>query len=386
MHFFQKASCADHDFLSKGKVDYACSVIATSSEKTMDSAQANLPRKNITSNLIESSHNSLLTNHRMENVTFRSRPAVTHPIRKQGLSGKTAPLPSLLALYNQLINIDLSTQADSTLLHWAVSSKNHSMALQQFIFQSWNGQFPSLPRCVLENLSWLIVHPWGSYVVKQLARVDPSFMRGLESYCRENFAILSANQYSSRVLEAVVCNSESFRVFVCNKLNLNPGRIVAEPPVFFIAKSLILCSKKGTDFPFIWELLQGAKLQCNSFHCMKKLMIFYTQIAPEKSLTAIADILKLRKHLRSGLNDRLLTQVTCELILRGHLQTIQSAAAEIRNNPRKLVRNGNNPLLGSKERSERLSFGNVCSQHSMARLSGLTNLGLISYALQNSKF
>lgn len=277
----------------------------------------------LSSNLIDRLCSSQHINLPSSRAGHSSARVVTHHPRRACLDqGSKLTEESFYLHFEAVANLDLDRMSEEEIIDMVASNRVQSIALQQFIVQCWRGQSTALLKCLLNNLAWLIVHPWGSYVVKHLARVDERFRDAVEPHCREHFGRLIRNEYSSRVLELLISKNRQFRLFVCQQFNLNPSLAVSHVSTVFLAAAVIKSWDSSHEGFFIWKLLEGAFNKTTSSRFIKRLLIHFIETANNNDLSRISTILNIKDQIVSYLNDKLMTLIVLEMVYRNHRPSI----------------------------------------------------------------
>ena len=119
--------------------------------------------------------------------------------------------PTESPLGAELSESDVCEASHIQLMDWAVSERHASMQLQKISLECSSDCLAKLSQFVSNNLSLLIVHKFGNYLVQNCTTRNTLLRKYVKSYCESNFGRLIKDQFGSRVLQVLVQESNSFR-------------------------------------------------------------------------------------------------------------------------------------------------------------------------------
>ena len=171
---------------------------------------------------------------------------------------------------------------DTDILDYCIAEKSYNMAFQTFILQCDESTLRLIVSKVNEQLFTIIGDVYGNYLVQKLMVRSKPFLVHIQAICQKHFAHLAQNEYSSRVLQALVQMRPSFRAFVYEFFKNNMIFGVSKISVTFTLLTAMKCSESSQEFYFIEKLLESNMklLECKLF---KRVLIGYIQFADDSA-------------------------------------------------------------------------------------------------------
>lgn len=203
------------------------------------------------------------------------------------------------------------------------STKEMSLAFQNYLSECTEEETRIIGLKISNHYRQLITHRYANYVLQRLVVKDPYTLKALSSYCQANFMELIHNEYASRVLQALIETSLGFRHFVIkifkSDLTLCLGKITA---VYL----LIACIKNTADLREMHFLVESLQYNQGLISCKlyQRVLVTYVQHCTEEDLEEVYRVMKIKKNIRSFLNNKFLTYVILTMLQRGQQRVISS--------------------------------------------------------------
>lgn len=218
------------------------------------------------------------------------------------------------------------------LIRFCCSNKEDSIAFQDFLQEADSKTLGEIGQYFSEKLEELLTDKFGNYTVQKLCYRQEEFLEQAAAFLRSRFESLVDNEYASRVMQALVDLSPSFRAFCLAKFkNSLPGILTSISAVFLIS-AVIKSTQDFEELAFLREMIttNPSLLECRY---LKRVMVSYVDNCPDSELVDIIRALKIRGNLCSFLDDKYSAYIVLMLVQRGDKGTIQELITTIKQNP-----------------------------------------------------
>ncbi len=236
-------------------------------------------------------------------------------------------LDELLQEEEYLKNVSLEQLSDIKLLQLSSTRKSQSIALQNYILKCSQEDTEILCKNLTKNsIAKMIIHQFGNYTVQELVKKSIPFRKRVEEYCQEDFYILADTEYSSRVMQILIEESDSFRFFAFSCCEANLGRMVERISSVFLITSCIRSAKSEKEYNFMVKELSNNVRPWVSKKYFKRIIVSILQSCNPPTLQLVYNLLELENNILKFFEDKYSSYVVLTFVERGHQPTIQLLA------------------------------------------------------------
>jgi hypothetical protein len=158
----------------------------------------------------------------------------------------------------------------------------------------------------------------GSYLVCNLLAKSAAFFWHLELYCLSNLRSLSLEDYSCRVLRAVLRRSDIVKQKILLEFRTDFDFCLKNFHPIFLLTEAIKHASNPQDFDFIVEILKkDTTNQVLSSKNFKRILLTLFQYCSTLQLESIERYMDLNRNLHLYLNDKVSANIVCSMIDRG---------------------------------------------------------------------
>ena len=201
------------------------------------------------------------------------------------------------------INIQAVSPEQIDLDALCLHSKELSVSFQLFLENQSPQYIANIAQRISLRYKDFLSHKLGNYILQKLIQIDLGTRHLLEEYSRANFGSLIDNEYASRVLELLIKESRSFRLFVINHFKCNFSCCYST-----IASGLLLiaCLKSCDDFDQFSFILNELQLNPGLLESkiFQRIMVSVVQVSPSYRLERVSALLDFDRNLASYFNDK----------------------------------------------------------------------------------
>lgn len=202
------------------------------------------------------------------------------------------------------------------------STKELSLNFQNYLSDCTEEETRIIGQKLSNHYPELITHKYANYVLQRLVAKDQYTLKALSSYCQANFIELTHNEYSSRVIQALIEASICFRRFAINKfksdITLCMGKITA---VYL----LIACIKNTTDLREVRFIVDSLSHNQGLMSCKlyQRALVTYVQHCTAEDLEEVCRVMKMKRNFRSFLNNKFTSYVILTMLQRGQQSVVE---------------------------------------------------------------
>lgn len=224
------------------------------------------------------------------------------------------PTPPSVVL--TIINLDFASLSLNELLLYMTLDKDHSMVLQRLVLSASGAVLEVIRKCILQNLQILVTHNLGTYAVQKLAARDCLGRSLIEDYCKSNFLRISQNEFGSRLVQALMESSSSFRTSVGYFFRNYPLHEIDSVPLAFLATTLVNTADSWEELQFIERTVRNHFASSMKNKLLKRILLTLMNKLEDEQLALMVECIDLGNRLEDYLNERLMTYIILILILK----------------------------------------------------------------------
>lgn len=241
--------------------------------------------------------------------------------------------PTESPLGAELSESDVCEASHIQLMDWAVSERHASMQLQKISLECSSDCLAKLSQFVSNNLSLLIVHKFGNYLVQNCTTRNTLLRKYVKSYCESNFGRLIKDQFGSRVLQVLVQESNSFRKKLMEVFKTELGVYLRSISAVFLMNSALCLCKDESERDIVTPYLALNRKRWLHVKYFKKILITYIENCSEERLEAVFHLTRMTRNIGAYLLDKYMTIVIFKLIERNHKPTKQVVLEQVKCKP-----------------------------------------------------
>lgn len=229
---------------------------------------------------------------------------------------------------------------EENIMTLCTNSRRSSISLQQSLDLLDNASLETISNIFLRNLNVLLFDKYASYVLQRLVTKYPPFLSRLERFIKQDFFELIHNEYSSRILQALILHSTSFQIFTREKLRLNPEHLLQSiPSVFLIATAIRINaqSSESDQYSFLVSLISSQPSMLDSKY-YKRVLVSIAEVGHYPTLTQLYAELARHYTLMELLEDKYLTYILLMYIQRDHPSAVNDLLDLLKTRPQELFR------------------------------------------------
>ena len=196
------------------------------------------------------------------------------------------------------------------------------MLFQQYIESCSPSIFDGLAQLISQDMSFLIRHEFGCYVVQRVLQRSSEDIIGLEKMCKENFIELSFNEYSSRVLQIMIKKDKEFRKFAFESLKDKLGICSDSISVVFLIAVAIENSENACEYAHIKRNILEKMDQIIHSKFLKRLVVVLIENLPMQDLDQMFDTLALGQNFLDYFTEKYYTYIVIAFLNRQHTRTV----------------------------------------------------------------
>ena len=217
---------------------------------------------------------------------------------------------------------------NSNILDYCYKDRNMNISFQHFIMICDQGTLDIIVSKVNEHLYTIMKDKYGNYLIQKLIKRDAKFMKKIEAVSKSNFTELAENEYSSRVLQALVYESSEFRLFVHQYFRNNLVTGISKISSMFILLIAIKCSSSSLEYVYIVDQFVANPLLFE-YKLFKRVLIGYIQFADD--MTVVDRIWKTLSGMPFGnfFDLKFGALILLMLVKRGHQKAMTKIALSI---------------------------------------------------------
>lgn len=223
----------------------------------------------------------------------------------------------------ELIDMNFEQLRVEELRELTANSKQQSILLQIFADSSDIAP-PALVKGISQDLEFMMHHKQANYVVQKLIKKDARFLETAKEFSIANFESLCLNEYSSRVLQAMIEISPEFLKFAANYFSLHHHFWQAKISSIFVLLSVIRHAPTLQDCAFVKSILLADKAALFSSKYLKRVLVTYVEKCSVEEMEEICEYLQLNYDIPSILEDKFFVYVYHLLVRKGRRHTLQS--------------------------------------------------------------
>lgn len=245
---------------------------------------------------------------------------------------------SQIELDSDLTEKEFRVASSENILDWATQSKSSSLMLQNFVEGCSEVSLVKMVQFIGVNIGSLVSHKYGSYLLQKMIVRDPNVLEGVSSYCKAHFLELANNEFSSRIMQRLIEQSQDFRKYSmsCFKLNLEPYlQCVAAG---FLVSSGIVRSQSELERDIISDYLRSNPSTWIENKYFKKIVVTYLDKCSEEKMNAFFVLLNIEDSILSYLQDKHSCFILLKFLERGHIETTTLLINSIKNRPMEAIR------------------------------------------------
>lgn len=229
-----------------------------------------------------------------------------------------------LEIFERVANLDFSQLREREILELMTSNKHTSVCLQQLLAVVQVGSDSSpIISCVVNNLAFLIVNPYGNYVIQKLVVRNNTLLRLAEDFCIKHFAQLYDNEFASRLMQLLIEISPDFRTIAAYFFKENLQACVNGISAIFLATSILRSWNHVNQLDFVIYNLKYNLRESLQNKYMKRILVVFLDIAPDSMLETTFGLLRFETELLEHLNDKYLAFACYYFIRRGYQPAIR---------------------------------------------------------------
>lgn len=274
-----------------------------------------------------------------------------------------------------------------------MSEKEISVSFQAYIESCSEEEVNQICSWVYTNMSQMIVHQYGNYIVQKLIKRSPSFLKTVTSYCQTRFFDLASNEFSSRVMQTLVEMSKEFRTFCLKSFKSDLSNFAQSISAVFLLSVAIRCSPSDAEYSFVKDaLLRNTKKWLGNKY-LKRIIVSYLQNCSPQGLDAIFKGLRVESTFLKFLDDKYSCYMLLMFIERHHAMTKSHLLKRLQTDLRgllstkffrffysKILKCGESLLIADIN----YQLEKVCSRDNFEKLLSEENLFFFAYMLANS--
>jgi pumilio RNA-binding family len=185
----------------------------------------------------------------------------------------------------------------------SLEEKEKSTKFQNYLKLVDLGTLEKIAKKMRDCIYELSFDKFGNYIAQILVERLPSIRKYVMPICKERFEEMMSNEFSSRVLQKLIClGEEEFIKFSIVRFSKNFSLFIKDLSSVIFATKLINQSKNEEDYLFLVKILEkDPKIVLNEPHMMRLLVSIFSQFSD--------DMLKrmfkpLKKYIWNLLNDK----------------------------------------------------------------------------------
>lgn len=196
----------------------------------------------------------------------------------------------------------------------------------------------------LENL---ITQKFGHSIIRSLIGVNPELKNQATNLCVHNFCALAADEFASRVMQRLVEESGSFKMYALKRFYKNSSLWLRNVAGLFILTACMRCSDSH-EYQFVIELLLSDPKKTLSSKIMKRALVSVIDACSYGDLNYIFGFLNINSGLMRYLEDKFMTYVLIAFMRRDYMPAVGMLARHISNNLKDLLAKRYFKLLANK--------------------------------------
>jgi hypothetical protein len=167
----------------------------------------------------------------------------------------------------------------------AMESKETSVVFQCYLEKYTSEDIKYLTSTLDHHVSQLIVHPFGSYILQKLCQIDAKFKHILIDFCMANLTFLSSNEYSSRVMQVIAENTESFRLRLFRDAADNFSAAIRSMSWVLLLSACVRAAQKSEEYDEpLFKMTQNAHQRADSKTYYFKLVVSVVRVCSQQAL------------------------------------------------------------------------------------------------------
>lgn len=268
--------------------------------------------KNLQNEVIEMIHAKLM----------RSRFFSLHELLKEKSSAPKDAEMTEESSCMHLFNFSKMTRDD--FIRLATEDKTESRALQAKIASADDHELNTFVTLVHNTLPELIVNAYGNYVVQQAVLRSNHLTEVVVAYCTENFELLAANEYSSRVMQEIANVCKKFRLHVFDWFSKHLHLAIDSVPAVFLLTSALSASFDPEEFQALTSLVMSYNSESKIFKqkLYKRVLISFLENCSDTHFDAVCSAYRVTSRPLVFLDDKFGALIMLTLIQRGHAPTL----------------------------------------------------------------
>lgn len=240
-----------------------------------------------------------------------------------------------IVVYDLLFEDNLQMYDENKWWTLITKSKPVSQALQKYIETA--EKVPSnLEDLCLKNVSTLVVNNLGNYVIQKMLPRSSQLLVAVADHCAQNFWYLLKNEFASRVMQLLVSLSDDFRAAVFDNFKQDHDAFFGSVAGVFLASVAIKSAKSDQEFFFTIELLCRSPAQLAACRYSCRVLVSVVEVCSEETLNKLVSKLQLEQGVERFLGDKFASYMMVGLLLRNHMQAVNSLLSAIGSNIRRL--------------------------------------------------
>ena len=197
----------------------------------------------------------------------------------------------------------------------------------------------------------MIENKYANYTLQKLVVRNVPFRVRIEHYCQAHFFRLANNEFSSRLLQTLIENSDNFRIYTLQACKRNLSRMIEKISCVFLIVAAIRATKCEDEYHFMFSVLMPSPKRWLGKKYYKRILVSILQTCSAKTLNKAYNLLEMSTNIISFFEEKYSTYILLAIIERGHKATVKKVCSMIQNNFNQLTRSKYFLLLASKLQS-----------------------------------
>lgn len=212
------------------------------------------------------------------------------------------------------------------------SDKHRSVRFQTYVQFCPTETLNHVSDRVIADLEYLMKHEFGNYLVQRLVKRDALLSKTVEDCCRTNFVDLASNEYSSRVMQTMLAQSDAFRLFALDSLRSNMRLCFSQMSVVFLLSMSIGIAKSDAEISFVRDYIISDIQNTFSSKFFKRVGISFLEKASQADLDLVFTRLNMSANLERFLADKYYTYIVLVFLKALHGPALEALTLFIKTN------------------------------------------------------
>jgi len=229
-----------------------------------------------------------------------------------------------------LQKINFSSLGQNEFRDISCKGKTQSLKFQDFVTSCSDSTLKLIKQRVIPDLEFILKNDYGNYLIQRIIKRDPSFSALLETFFKREFISLAVNEFSSRAMQSLLYQSESFRRFVLETLENRIDLCYSHISAAFLLSVSIAQATHRSEIEFYRNLVLNNIEKVLASKFMKRVAVSLLEKLDHQDLDLVFERLNIGCNLEKYLSDKYYTYILLVFVEKCHSKTMNSLVGLVR--------------------------------------------------------